>query len=79
MIQFSEQTTERRENIFNKIEALCKGIKDCCKRKTPKRPPSNNPVNFLYCLQILRTVAGREIAPNTGANTTKFFTLATKS
>ena len=28
------------------------------------------------CLQAL---AGREIAPNTGANATKFFTLATKS
>jgi len=25
------------------------------------------------------TVAGRKIAPNTGANATKFFTLATKS
>ena len=24
-------------------------------------------------------IAGREIAPNTGANATKFFTLATKS
>ena len=30
-------------------------------------------------LMEIHTIAGREIAPNTGANATKFFTLATKS
>ena len=34
------------------------------------------PNSHCKCLQAL---AGREIAPNTGANATKFFTLATKS
>ena len=32
-------------------------------------------LNFIKVFAI----AGREIAPNTGANATKFFTLATKS
>ena len=32
-----------------------------------------------FYLTLLQTTAGREIAPNTGANATKFFTLATKS
>ena len=28
---------------------------------------------------VMTVIAGHEIAPNTGANATKFFTLATKS
>ena len=41
-----------------------------------------NPVlewNLFLDLETLRENSGREIAPNTGANATKFFTLATKS
>ena len=41
-----------------------------------------NPVlewNLISDLETLRENSGREIAPNTGANATKFFTLATKS
>ena len=36
---------------------------------------------FAICLgnnMILSAISGREIAPNTGTNATKFFTLATK-
>ena len=38
-------------------------------------------INFqtLKWRKIMTALAGREIAPNTGANATKFFTLATKS
>ena len=31
------------------------------------------------CFEHISHIPGREIAPNTGANATKFFTLATKS
>ena len=39
---------------------------------------SNNPNYFVLPINI-PDETGREIAPNTGANATKFFTLATKS
>ena len=34
--------------------------------------------SVMFCF-VFNFLAGREIAPNTGANATKFFTLATKS
>ena len=41
---------------------------------------SINDITFgVSCSSTWHLMAGREIAPNTGANATKFFTLATKS
>ena len=70
---------EQNINSFIKIISLT-----CTLHVTPKRKfltvkhahPSLRNMHFL--LQKL-TFAGRKIAPNTGANATKFLTLATKS
>ena len=36
-------------------------------------------VHAVHCYSIITRSTGRKIAPNTGANAPKFFTLATKS
>ena len=57
-----------------------------CPPLSIKRPPSL-PFLYMFCTKNIKSdinqtgisIPGHEIAPNTGANATKFFTLTTKS
>ena len=47
--------------------------------RASNRPFYSCVLSVLAWIESEAGVAGRKIAPNTGANTTKFFTLVTKS
>ena len=58
---------------------LCIYLFECL---IPSTPWHENPGNKTQCVRQTCTLylsTGRKIAPNTGANATKFFTLPTKS